>query len=213
MGLVYAVVYYGLFRVAIHAFDLKTLGREDEEEVVALAPAGARGPAFVKALGGPANIRSVDACTTRLRLVLADNHAADEATLKALGARGLFRPSDKALQVVLGPAADQVAGEIRAALAGRAPAVSAALDAEAVFAALGGVERVLGVEACSSRLKVYLKPDTAVDEARLRALGVRSTGRSKAGMLHIIVGDSASKLAERLHALIEPDAAVVAGRQ
>ena len=91
------MVYYGLFRVAIHAFDLKTLGREDEAEVTAPAPAGPRGPAFVKALGGPANIRSVDACTTRLRLVLADNHAADEATLKALGARGLFRPSDKAL--------------------------------------------------------------------------------------------------------------------
>jgi phosphotransferase system IIB component len=58
---------------------------------------------------------SVDACTTRLRLIVVDQSAVSEPALKALGARGVVKPSDKALQVVLGPIADGVAGEIRAA--------------------------------------------------------------------------------------------------
>ncbi len=71
---------------------------------------------MIAALGGAANLRAVDACTTRLRLTVADQSAVDEAALRALGARGLVRPSADALQVVLGPIADQVAGELRAAM-------------------------------------------------------------------------------------------------
>src|SRR3546814_14289234 len=71
--------------------------------------------AFVAALGGAANLASIDACTTRLRLVVADQGAADEARLRALGAKGFVRPSAQALQVVLGPEADLVATEMHAA--------------------------------------------------------------------------------------------------
>jgi hypothetical protein len=39
----------------------------------------------VSALGGAANLTSVDACTTRLRLTLADRSRIDEAALKGLG--------------------------------------------------------------------------------------------------------------------------------
>ena len=46
---------------------------------------------------------------TRLRLTLADTTAIDEAALKALGARGIVRPGGNALQVVVGPIADQLA--------------------------------------------------------------------------------------------------------
>ncbi|HEY0434990.1 MAG TPA: N-acetylglucosamine-specific PTS transporter subunit IIBC, partial [Phenylobacterium sp.] len=116
VGLAYFGIYYGAFRWAIVRFDLKTPGRETEP--VAASPAlaaGARGEAFAAALGGSANLLSVDACTTRLRLVLADATAVNEPALRALGARGLVRPSQATLQVVLGPIADQVAGEIRAA--------------------------------------------------------------------------------------------------
>jgi PTS system N-acetylglucosamine-specific IIC component len=47
-----------------------------------------RGAAFVSALGGAANLVEGRACTTRLRLVVANQEAVDEAALKALGARG-----------------------------------------------------------------------------------------------------------------------------
>src|SRR3546814_8702742 len=83
-------------------FPYTTLFRSREDEPVGeeIAPAaGSRGPAFVAALGGAANLASIDACTTRLRLVVADQGAADEARLRALGAKGFVRPSAQALQV------------------------------------------------------------------------------------------------------------------
>jgi PTS system N-acetylglucosamine-specific IIC component len=110
--------------------NLKTPGREDEPVAVEAesgAPAD-RALAYIKALGGAANIVALDACTTRLRLVMADQSVVDEAALKRLGARGMIRPSATALQVVVGTDADQVAGEMKIALraAGAAAANSPA---------------------------------------------------------------------------------------
>jgi len=119
VGAVYFVVYYGLFRFFIAKFDLKTMGRETDTvaaPVAAPAAAGERGPAYVRALGGAANLLSVDACTTRLRLAVADNAKVDEVALKALGARGVIKPAPGSVQVVVGPIADQLAGEVNAAL-------------------------------------------------------------------------------------------------
>ena len=67
---------------------LKTPGREPETEVIAAAPVltgdNARARGFIAALGGAGNLVSVDACTTRLRLVVADQEKVDGAALKAL---------------------------------------------------------------------------------------------------------------------------------
>src|SRR3546814_13222564 len=57
VGIVYFLLYYGVFRFAILRFNLKTPGREDEPVGEEIAPAaGSRGPAFVAALGGAANL-------------------------------------------------------------------------------------------------------------------------------------------------------------
>ena len=92
VGLVYGAVYYGLFRFFIQRFNLKTPGREDEETVAieAVATGGGRGADFLAALGGAGNLTSVDACTTRLRLIVVDQGAVNEPALKALGARGIL---------------------------------------------------------------------------------------------------------------------------
>ena len=119
VGAVYFGLYYGLFRVAIVKLNLKTPGRDATEgttPVPAMSSAGERAVAYIAALGGAANLVSVDACTTRLRLVVASQEPVSESGLKALGARGVVRPSPTALQVVIGAHADQVAGEIRDAL-------------------------------------------------------------------------------------------------
>jgi N-acetylglucosamine PTS system EIICBA or EIICB component len=219
IGGLYFALYYGMFRAAIRIFDLKTLGREPESEVIAeTAPfdADARGPAFVAALGGAGNLRSVDACTTRLRLVLANGENVDVQKLKALGARGLVRPSANALQVVLGPIADQVAAEMRAFLArggaviGRtaapaaleqaSPSRTAPVDAQegkAVLAALGGPSNIRDIAVCSSRLRVGVAKADAVDEAALKASGAR--GVVKLGSsIHVVIGPAAPALAELL---------------
>ena len=104
VGAAYAALYYGLFRFFIRRFDLATPGREKGvvAETATQSAGGARGGAFVAALGGAANLVSVDACTTRLRLIVADQQAIDDDALTALGARGIIRPSEKAAQVALG---------------------------------------------------------------------------------------------------------------
>ena len=111
-----------VFRTVIQRFDLATPGREATPIAAKAEQAsGSKEEGFVAALGGAANLVSIDACTTRLRLIVADQSKVDEAALKALGARGVIRPSEKAIQIVLGPIADQVAGDMRKVVARGAP--------------------------------------------------------------------------------------------
>ena len=210
VGLAYFGLYFGLFRFFILRFDLKTPGREPDEEIAA-APVigdGGRSQAYVEALGGAANLVSVDACTTRLRLVVADQAKVDEPALKALGARGLVRPSPRDLQVVLGPIADQVAREMKERLAAgpvtpKAPAPTAPhADASALLAALGGQANVREVATCSSRLRIAVADSVRVDEAALRALGVRGVVKPTAGSVQVVVGPSAEALAKDLKGLL-----------
>lgn len=199
VGLVYFALYYGIFSFVIRRFDLKTPGREPEVPgAAAVAPvaAGGRGAAFAQALGGAANLREVGACTTRLRLIVVDQAKVDEPTLKALGARGVIRPSDKAVQVVLGPIADVVAVEIRDALAmpiALAPteaAVAEAGDARltpALVAALGGAENVCAVSVHGNRIRVELAESGGAEQAALAALGVRAVALPAEGVAHLVV--------------------------
>ena len=133
IGIAYFALYYTVFRVCIVRLNLSTPGREADDALVVAAPvtADARGGSFVDALGGAGNLTEVSACTTRLRLSLVDNRAIDEPALTRLGSRGLLRSSNTGLQVVLGPIADQVAGEIRDALRAGATPQNAARKAAA----------------------------------------------------------------------------------
>jgi N-acetylglucosamine-specific phosphotransferase system IIBC component len=198
VGALYALVYYGLFSFFIRRLDLPTPGREPlPAEGVAAAPiaTGGRGAAFAQALGGRGNLDTVSACTTRLRLVVRDQGAVDDAALKALGARGLIRPSATALQVVLGPIADVVSVEIRDALAMGAgePAAAPAAAAEApivlsdaLIRALGGAANVAGASRHPGRLRVEVRDADAADATALSALGVREVARPAPGLLHLL---------------------------
>ncbi|UYY58192.1 N-acetylglucosamine-specific PTS transporter subunit IIBC [Sphingomonas sp. S2-65] len=202
VGAVYFALYYGIFSFVIRRFNLQTPGREPEAAVpvAAAVTAGERGAAFARALGGAANLTSVNACTTRLRLMVADQAKVDEAALKALGARGIIKPSAHALQVVLGPIADSVAVEIRDALAAGGgqlavtaaatptalSASSAALTPEAL-SALGGADNVCGVSVYGSRVRVELNDPAKAVETALTALGVRSVARPGNGLVHLLL--------------------------
>ena len=213
VGAVYFGLYYGLFRFAIVRFDLKTPGREPGESLAVAAPAAgtSRAASFVEALGGAANLVSVDACTTRLRLVVADQGKVDEPALKALGARGFVRPSPRDLQVVLGPQADQTAQEIRTAvassqtsheLASPAPRGVARWDVLALVKALGGAGNLTSVQAASSRLRLEVKEPSCVDEADLTALGARGLVWLTPNVAHLILGPGAETVAADLRAAV-----------
>ena len=117
IGLAFGAVYFTIFYFAIKAFDLKTPGREDEEIAEGKKVADTeRAAQYIKLLGGKENLMTVGACITRLRLTLADPEKADEAGLKAMGASGIVRIGTNGVQVILGPQAEIIAGEIKKAL-------------------------------------------------------------------------------------------------
>lgn len=203
VGAVYFWIYYAAFSWCIRRWDLKTPGREDEVAPVAGqgAASGPRGPAILAALGGGSNVRSVDACTTRLRLVVADLAAVDEAALKVLGARGVLKLDNGGLQVVFGPIADQIAGEVREAIASGpvvAPA-AAKLDSAAILRALGD-GNIRTVRARGTRLLVDLNDPAKIDEAALKRGGILATviPGDAAHPLHLIVGERTAQLAAAL---------------
>jgi PTS system N-acetylglucosamine-specific IIC component len=204
IGAVYFGLYYGVFRFCIVRLNLATPGRELDDDATQPLPAmgspGARAPLFVTALGGSANLSEVAACTTRLRLVLVDNRAIDEAMLKRLGARGILRSSDQGLQVVLGPIADQVAGEIRAALRSGPP--QAVVDAQGLLAAVGGRNNVLDLGLFANRLLIRMAHPERVDESALEKLGIRGIARCAADRIQVLVAGPVEAWGEPLRRLL-----------
>jgi PTS system N-acetylglucosamine-specific IIC component len=188
VGLVYFAVYYFSFRWCIQKFDLKTPGRDTGEVVAHVAASEqGRGADFVLALGGRHNLRTVDACMTRLRLTVADPGRIDEARLKQLGARGVVRPGGDSVQVVLGPIADQVAGEIRTSLHGESPTSTNARDWLAAFGSRTNIEEL---QQRSSRLVMRLRDGGDLDEQALKSLGARAIARSDGGRIHVLLNES-----------------------
>jgi PTS system N-acetylglucosamine-specific IIC component len=221
IGAAYFLLYYAVFRVCIVRLNLLTPGRESDDAAQSFAPveADSRGRSFVGALGGAANLTEVTACTTRLRLTLRDNRAIDEAALKRLGSRGLLRSGATGLQVVLGPIADQVAGEIRDAMrAGgelpsgdvRADTASPARrlnaspnqDASAMLAALGGRQNVADLEIVAGRLSMRIADLKTLDERALGTLGIRAVAHTPAGLIQLLIPGSAEAWAQPLRQLL-----------
>ena len=196
VGAVYFAVYYFTFGWCIRRFNLATPGREPSAAALAAgtpAVAGSRGSQFVAALGGKANLQTVDACMTRLRLTLADPSAVDEAALKALGARGIVRPGGNALQVVVGPIADQLAQEVRSA-------DDAKQDLAASLAQALRPARIRRVGLCDSRLLIDLEDASRLDAASLDALPIRGWVAVDGGV-QIIVGPKAEAIAHQLRTI------------
>jgi len=212
VGALYFGLYYGLFRLVIVRFNLKTPGRDATgvaaQSTVTAAPVE-RARAYIAALGGADNLVSVDACTTRLRLVVANQTGVDVDALKQLGTRGVVRPSANTLQVVVGAIADQVAGEIKAVLRSSglaSPGVSGsdavAPDAVSLLNALGGRANVQAVEAAASRLRIRVVDASVVDPSAIRSLGLRGVAVPAPGCVHVLVGPAASEACISLRRLL-----------
>ncbi|MDQ0412293.1 PTS transporter subunit EIIC [Mesobacillus stamsii] len=120
VGAVYAISYYFVFKWVIERFDVKTPGREEDsnlspdayKETVASTTSD-KGDAIVAALGGSENIKEVENCFTRLRLVLGSIDKIDEAAIKATGAAGIVKINENNLQVVYGPQVEKIALEVK----------------------------------------------------------------------------------------------------
>ncbi|WP_028274559.1 PTS transporter subunit EIIC [Atopococcus tabaci] len=126
VGIVYAVVYYAVFRFFILKFDLKTPGREDnttESKMYTKADykakkEGGAAPVqdemsrdIVTGLGGPDNLNEVGNCATRLRVNVKDSSLVDEALLKSTGAAGVTKSGNN-VQVIYGPKVSNIKSNV-----------------------------------------------------------------------------------------------------
>jgi PTS system N-acetylglucosamine-specific IIC component len=139
MGAVFFVVYYLVFRFAITRWNLRTPGREpedefDAEEAANLGEGGEAATAattgrsgtttstattevdskaeqIIAAFGGRENLVGVDACITRLRMEVADPSRVDQARLKNLGAAGVVEVGNS-VQAVFGTDAEALKNDI-----------------------------------------------------------------------------------------------------
>ena len=138
-GIVYFLLYYFLFSFLIKKFDLKTPGREDDDEETKLytkadvnarrteAKEGescsqaenskdSRSAAIAMGMGGRNNITSVDCCATRLRCSIADSSLVDEKLLKSTGAVGVI-VKGQGIQIIYGPQVTVIKSDLEAYLA------------------------------------------------------------------------------------------------
>ncbi|KQL56902.1 MULTISPECIES: glucose-specific PTS transporter subunit IIBC [Bacillaceae] len=121
VGLIFAVIYYTVFRFAIVKFNLKTPGREVEEATNEKAKdKGALAGHILTAMGGKENIAHLDACITRLRVSVNDIKAVDKKELKNLGAAGVLEVGDN-IQAIFGPRSETIKGQMQDIMSGKTP--------------------------------------------------------------------------------------------
>ncbi|MDO4173234.1 MAG: glucose PTS transporter subunit IIA [Eubacteriales bacterium] len=123
VGVVYFFLYYFTFSFMIRKMNLKTPGREDDDEETKLftrsdfkektgiGPDGAASAGkssdptsalILGGLGGKANLSDVDCCATRLRVTVIDPAKVSDPMLKQSGASGIIHKGN-GVQVIYGP--------------------------------------------------------------------------------------------------------------
>ena len=227
VGAVMFVLYYSLGVFFIKKFNLPTIGRESEEEIaaakVALISNDSVEMQYINALGGADNLINVDACTTRLRLVVRSSENINKPILKALGAKGFVTPAPDSVQVILGPQAEIIASKIRDTLnqlgrnltiqsAEKAPLavtkvapvsvnVSAVTE---ILSALGGKSNLKSINLVAlTRAKIELKDEKTIDLAKLKAQGVIEVINLNSKTKQLYIGVAAENIVAGINQLIK----------
>ncbi|WP_230353180.1 alpha-glucoside-specific PTS transporter subunit IIBC [Lelliottia sp. WAP21] len=144
IGVCFTGLYFVVFKTLIERLNLKTPGREESEVKLyskadykasrgqTTAPAAAsqqvgQAAGFLQALGGAANIDSINNCATRLRIALVDmaNTQSDDV-FKALGAHGVVRRGN-GIQVIVGLHVPQVREQLESLMKTPSPHESTTL--------------------------------------------------------------------------------------
>ena len=131
VGIIYFFLYYFIFSFLIKKLDLKTPGREDDDEETKLytkadvnarkagnteagATAGSEdslSAEITRGLGGSANIEDVDCCATRLRCTVSNPDLVNDGILKATGASGVVHRG-QGVQVIYGPSVTVIKADL-----------------------------------------------------------------------------------------------------
>ncbi len=229
IGAGYFAIYFFLFRFFILTFNIKTIGREDElnSDAISSATPSTLGdtPAakYITALGGVRNIVEIDNCATRLRLKVNDISLVQDEVITSLGARGMLKPSAHAVQIIIGPEVELLAGDMKDLWksAGGPEVSQQGVDfsedhevavlrptnddvamAEHCLKALGGTDNVLKAEvAAGTRILATLKTEKEPDLVELQTVGIQ-TVQVKGTNVLITIGDRAEYVAQAMSDLL-----------
>lgn len=120
VNIIVGVIYYFIFKAIIKIFDFKTPGREDDvnETADSAVQSGELAKSILNALGGKENIKSIDACATRLRVQLNNNDIDTSVFKDQLHAKGVMNVGS-GIQIIYGTQAATLKEEIKAIIEGR----------------------------------------------------------------------------------------------
>lgn len=228
IGAVTFIVYYLLAVFFIKKFNLPTIGRDIIEEPGAegLSQAAAHSleAQYIEALGGARNLINVDACTTRLRLVVKDNKIINKDLLKRLGAKGFVAPSPDSFQVVIGPQADIIASDIRELLSlsdqkhfdktdnsevarNLSTGITSAPELgpiNEIVESLGGVSNLISVhQVAITRVKIELKDGDLINLERLKFLGILEVITTEPNIKQLYMGSNSSIVVKEINQIIQ----------
>ena len=121
LGIAAFLVFYFVFKFAILKWDLKTPGREDDDEAddaeksatLANNDFTAVAETILEGVGGKENVATIDNCITRLRLTVKDDSLVDDKKIKSAGVSGVMHPGKNSVQVVIGMQVQFVADEFK----------------------------------------------------------------------------------------------------
>lgn len=225
LGLIYAVIYYVSFRLVITKFDMKTPGREDEDDSVELLDVEGfeKAKQVLLAYGGAKNIVTLDSCITRLRIEVSDVSSVDKEKLKQLGASGVIVMGN-GVQAIMGTVAETLRTEMEAVIASGGAhvkaVVSSATDAapapkvdievskqsltvaSKLVMAFGGKDNIVSSQACAgNRIRVEVK--TSVEKHAFAPLindenNVRFVTEIKNNVFHVILNQDSKELEQAL---------------
>ncbi|ART22219.1 PTS N-acetylmuramic acid transporter subunit IIBC [Corynebacterium striatum] len=132
MGVGFFALYFVIFYFLIGWLNLKTPGRGEDDVVADSMEDSATGDdktardaaRIIEGLGGKDNIDSLDYCTTRLRVGVKERALVDDSVIKRAAVSGVIHPSEKSVQVIVGPAVQFMYDEVSHQLRHGSPALA-----------------------------------------------------------------------------------------
>lgn len=205
LGVITFAVYYVSFVFLIKKFNMKTPGREDEDEqavVMVSGPALEKAQQILPLLGGAENIDTFDYCVTRIRLEVKDTSKINVAKLNEI-VPGVLIIDSKHAHVIIGTRVESITLALRHVIDGdiNATPSSHAELAAAILVHLGGKSNLTVIDNCITRLRLEVKDSAIVNVPELKKItaGVIVAGKKS---VQVIVGTEVEFVAKELKKLI-----------
>lgn len=200
MGVGFFALYFVIFYFLIGWLNLKTPGRGEDDAVADPMEDSATGDdktardaaRIIEGLGGKDNIDSLDYCTTRLRVGVKERALVDDSVIKRAAISGVIHPSEKSVQVIVGPAVQFMYDEVSHQLRHGSPvlATAGAASAAGAGASAASAQRVSGNTAGGDAVDVDVRAPFAGDVVALSQVPDASFAQGMVGEGFAVMPDA-----------------------